>query len=101
MKLVNKIKFDRCVNIIKEHLEVNDNILFSNSRSMDGVDARHTLYKLCSKSSIRNNVISEYMKEKGIKVSDSNISASIKRINKLISDDKDWASVINKLENYL
>ena len=85
MKLVNKIKFERCVNIIREHLEVNDNILFSNTRSMDGVDARHTLYKLCSQSSIRNNVISKHMEEKGIKVSDSNISASIKRINKLIS----------------
>ena len=101
MKLVNKIKFERCVNIIREHLEVNDNILFSNTRSMDGVDARHTLYKLCSQSSIRNNVISKHMEEKGIKVSDSNISASIKRINKLISDAKDWADVINKLENYL
>ena len=89
MKLVNKIKFERCVNIIREHLEVNDNILFSNTRSMDGVDARHTLYKLCSQSSIRNNVISKHMEEKGIKVSDSNISASIKRINKLISDHKE------------
>ena len=98
MKQVKKIKFDRCVDIVKTQLDVNESTIFSNTRSMDGVDARSILYRLCSKSSIRNNVISKYMHENGVKVTDSNISASIKRINKLVSDDKDWADIVKRLE---
>ena len=98
MSQVKKIKFERCVDTVKKHLKVKEQVLFSKTRKMEGVDARHTLYKLCSTSSIRNTTISEFMKEKGVSVTEANVSASIRRINRLVDSDKDWANTISNLQ---
>lgn len=71
---------------------------FTKTKNRDVVDARQMLYYLCSKRNITVGYIQKYLMEKDFYTSHSTISHSIKVMGKRAEKDRDYTTILNKIE---
>jgi len=73
--------------------------LFSKDKSREIVDARQLLVYLCYKRQMKLVIIENFMQNNGYKTSHHTIAHGIKIINKKISEDRDYQTIISNIEN--
>lgn len=91
--------FGQYADRISDLFRISKSDLFSKNKRRDLVDARQLLYYLCYKRPMALIYIQNYMKDNGYDISHSTIIHSISVVEKRIKDDKDYASVVNSLQN--
>jgi len=90
--------FDDYVNKVTSHYDVTKDRLFTKDKSREVVDARHMLYYLCKERPMSPTYIKQYMSDNGYDISVSTITHGIKRIEKEVSADPDYTTLIKKLK---
>ena len=73
--------------------------LFSHTKKREIVDARQLLVYLCYNRQIRLVTIKKLMDNNGYKTYNHTIAHCIKIINKKISEDRDYQTIISNIEN--
>tara|TARA_Y100001938_G_C7992408_1_gene380170 strand:+ start:304 stop:600 length:297 start_codon:yes stop_codon:yes gene_type:complete len=91
--------FDKYAHAVAKafHLELDS--LFEKSKRRNLVDARQILYLLCMERPIRLTFIKQYLEEHGYDVPMSSILHGYERAKKLISEDRDYKEMIDKIKN--
>lgn len=90
--------FNQYVAKIAKLYRVEENELFVRSRKQEMVDARHMLFYLCVTRPIPAYSIKAYMAERGLAIQQSSITNGIRKIEKNISEDSDYARIISDIE---
>tara|TARA_Y100001938_G_C7954916_1_gene361210 strand:- start:171 stop:470 length:300 start_codon:yes stop_codon:yes gene_type:complete len=72
--------------------------MFTKTKERQSVDARHLLYYLCKNRPMRLTYIQKYMSDRGYVINHSSIIHGIKKVEEKISEDKDYLSIIKKIE---
>tara|TARA_R110000796_G_scaffold78440_2_gene174890 strand:- start:193 stop:492 length:300 start_codon:yes stop_codon:yes gene_type:complete len=75
-----------------------DGEILTKTKRRDIVDARNMLYYLCATRPMRIRDIQEYMKEDGYDTGHSSIIQGIKCMYERIEGDKDYLSIVKKIE---
>mgnify|MGYP003115015941 CR=1 FL=1 len=73
--------------------------IFKKSKRRECVDARHLLYFLCATRPMRIKYIEDYMRDEGYDISHSSIIHGIKCVEDKIMNDRDYKSIIKKIES--
>ena len=90
--------FNQYVAKIAKLYRVEESELFVRSRKQEMVDARHMLFYLCVSRPIPAYSIKTYMAERGLSIQQSAITNGIRKIEKNISEDADYAQIISDIE---
>ena len=90
--------FDKYVDGVENHFQLDKGDLFKKSRRRKYVDARYLLYYLCKKRNMSITYIQEYMKEKGFDVYHSAIINGINIMKQRVEDDIDLNTIIDKIK---
>ena len=90
--------FEEYTDKVTQHFEVSREQLFTKDKNREVVDARHTLYYLCSHRPMPNTYIKKYMGDNGYDIALSSIGHGIKRIAEQVDTDPDYTTLINKLK---
>jgi len=91
--------FIQYVDIISKMFRISKEEMFSKSKNRDVVDARQLLYYLCSVRPMRISYIQRYMNDNGCDVKHSTIIHGINAVTKKMSEDRDYVSIVRKLES--
>jgi len=73
--------------------------LFSQTKKREIVDARQLLVYLCYNRKMRLITIKIFMDNNGYKTHNHTIAHCVKIINKKISEDRDYQTIISNIEN--
>tara|TARA_R100000664_G_scaffold15872_1_gene24501 strand:+ start:1304 stop:1603 length:300 start_codon:yes stop_codon:yes gene_type:complete len=90
--------FNQYVDEVAHAFEVQASDIFTKTKERTKVDARHVLYYLCKNRPMRITYIQKYMEDRGYKINHSSIIHGISQIEEKIAEDKDYLSLINKIE---
>lgn len=90
--------FNQYVAKVAKLYRVEESELFVRSRKQEMVDARHMLFYLCVSRPIPAYSIKAYMAERGLAIQQSSITNGIRKIEKNISEDSDYARIISDIE---
>lgn len=90
--------FDYYVQQVSERYDIPQQRLFTKDKSRDVVDARHMLYYLCKDRPMDATYIKKYMGENGYDIAVNSITHGVRRVEKLISEDPDYITLINQLK---
>tara|TARA_R100000963_G_C4632521_1_gene97252 strand:+ start:406 stop:705 length:300 start_codon:yes stop_codon:yes gene_type:complete len=90
--------FNQYVDKVAETFELSPVDLFIKTKARQCVDARHLLYYLCKNRPMRLTYIQKYMLENDYKINHSSIIHGIKQVQEKINEDKDYLTVIKKIE---
>ena len=72
--------------------------IFSKSKKKTLVDARHLIYYLCFKRPMQITYIQKFMGEKGYNIEHSTVIYGIQSVDKKITEDRDYISVVREIE---
>jgi chromosomal replication initiation ATPase DnaA len=89
--------FKQYVEIVSERFGISEDDVFTKTKRMECVDARHMLYYLCSKRQMRIKTIQDYMAQRGYHISHSSIIYGINQMDEKVKADRDYLSVINSI----
>lgn len=73
--------------------------MFSKTKKREIVDARQLLVYLCYKRQMKLITIETFMANKGCKTYPHTLAHSVKVMDKKISEDRDYRTIINDIEN--
>jgi chromosomal replication initiation ATPase DnaA len=90
--------FNQYVAKIAKLYRVEEKEMFVRSRKQEMVDARHMLFYLCLSRPIPAYSIKNYMAERGLSIQQSAINNGVRKIEKNISEDSDYARIISDIE---
>ena len=90
--------FNQYVAKIAKLYRVEESEMFVRSRKQEMVDARHMLFYLCASRPIPAYSIKAYMAERGLSIQQSAINNGVRKIEKNISEDADYAQIISDIE---
>ena len=90
--------FEDYVDRVTSRFDITRERLFTKDKSRDVVDARHMLYYLCSERPMTNTYIKQYMGDNGYHIDLPSIGHGIKRVERHISQDPDYTTLINQLK---
>tara|TARA_R110000868_G_scaffold69854_3_gene205845 strand:- start:242 stop:544 length:303 start_codon:yes stop_codon:yes gene_type:complete len=90
--------FNQYVAKIAKLYRVDESEMFVRSRKQEMVDARHMLFYLCTSRPIPAYSIKSYMAERGLSIQQSAINNGVRKIEKNISEDADYAQIISDIE---
>ena len=90
--------FNQYVAKIAKLYRVEESEMFVRSRKQEMVDARHMLFYLCISRPIPAYSIKSYMAERGLSIQQSAINNGVRKIEKNISEDSDYARIISDIE---
>jgi chromosomal replication initiation ATPase DnaA len=74
--------------------------LFKKTKHREVVDARYTLYYMCSKRPMRISRIQRFMHNKGYDIAHSCIIYGVNQMSDMIKSDEDYKDLIKELEDY-
>ncbi|QDP61316.1 MAG: hypothetical protein Unbinned1524contig1000_73 [Prokaryotic dsDNA virus sp.] len=90
--------FKKYVQEVARVFELPELELFTKSKERNKVDARHLLYYLCKKRPMRITYIQDFMESRGYRINHSSIIHGINQVEEKINEDKDYLSVIERIE---
>jgi chromosomal replication initiation ATPase DnaA len=90
--------FNQYVSKIAKLYRVEEAELFDKSRKQELVDARHMLFYLCVSRPMPMYSIKTYMAERGLPIQQPAIINGIRKIEKNIAEDSDYAQIISEIE---
>ena len=90
--------FNQYVDRVCELFSVNKQDLFTKSKKRNVVDARHLIYYLCFKRPMQITYIQKFMGENGYKIEHSTVIYGIQSVDKKITEDRDYISVVREIE---
>ena len=92
--------FDLCADKVSAAFDLpHQDIFAKDKKGKMYVEARYSLYYLCSKKMIKNAYLKKYMEERGYSVSDYNIMYGIRRAEAMIKEDAHYANMIRAMED--
>lgn len=90
--------FNQYVSKIAKLYRVEESEMFVRSRKQEMVDARHMLFYLCVSRPMAPYLIKSYMAERGLPIQQSAINNGVRKIEKNIAEDADYAQIISDIE---
>jgi chromosomal replication initiation ATPase DnaA len=90
--------FNQYVDRVSDLFGVSRDEIFSKSKKRELVDARHLVYYLCAKRPMKINYIQKYMSENGYHIHHPSVIHGIYAVEKKMTDDKDYVSIVKDLE---
>tara|TARA_R110000764_G_scaffold69437_1_gene143731 strand:+ start:381 stop:692 length:312 start_codon:yes stop_codon:yes gene_type:complete len=91
--------FKAYAEVVCDRFKISQSQLFNKSKQREIVDARFTLYYMCSKRPMRTSQIQKFMANDDYDIAHSCIIYGIKQMTKTIDNDEDYKDVIQELEN--
>tara|TARA_R100001460_G_scaffold72619_4_gene113413 strand:- start:505 stop:810 length:306 start_codon:yes stop_codon:yes gene_type:complete len=88
--------FNKYSQAVASQFQITLEEMFSKTKRQDIVEARQILYYLCKERSIRFSFIQRFLEEKGYKVGHSSIMHGYNQAKKMIEEDSDYKSFIDK-----
>ena len=95
---MKKEVFKEYVDKVTDHFDMTSEQLFAKKKDKPIVDARHVLFYLCHQRQITSSYIKHYMSEYGYDIALSSIGHGIKKMDKEVGNDPDYATLIDKLK---
>tara|TARA_R100000664_G_C2757154_1_gene145246 strand:+ start:3190 stop:3489 length:300 start_codon:yes stop_codon:yes gene_type:complete len=90
--------FNKYVDEVAEAFDLQSSDMFTKTKERTKVDARHLLYYLCKKRPMRITYIQQFMNGRGYKINHSSIIHGINQVEEKINEDKDYLTLISKIE---
>ena len=97
MTMKRKI-FNQYVDEVAKLFCISKDELFVKSKRRNLVDARYTLYYLCSTRPMRLKYITQFMLDNGYDIAHNNIMHGIKCMQEKVNEDNDYRLIIKRLE---
>ena len=94
---MKKAIFNQYADEISRLFSIDQKEIFSKGKRRDLVSARHILFYLCYNRPMRGTEIQHYMGLRGYKINHSSIMYGLRCVTELITNDKDYASVVKKV----
>lgn len=91
--------FNKLATQVSVAFGMEEKYLFQKNKKASIVDARYLLYYLCLENKIQLTNIQKYMENRGYQIPHSTIHYGIKRVNKKVSEDKDYQIVIDRINS--
>ena len=90
--------FEQYVDRVTHRFGISREQLFTKDKSRHLSDARHVLYYLCNQRPMTNTYIQKYLSEYGYDVNLPTIGHGVKKVEKNMSNDPDYITLIKKLK---
>jgi len=90
--------FNQYAKEVGKVFNISNEDIFKKTKQRISVDARHLLYYVCSKRPMRITYIQKYMKENGYDINHSSIIHGINQVKERVSEDRDYVSVVKRVE---
>lgn len=90
--------FNQYVDRVCELFNIKKTDIFSKSKKRNLVDARHLIYYLCFKRPMQITYIQQFMGNNGYNIEHSSVIHGVAAVDKKISDDKDYVTVVKEIE---
>jgi len=91
--------FDKFVDTICSHTNLNKEDIFTKTKQADIVLARQTLFYVCHQRGLTKTMIGQYMNEDGYDIGSPAVSYGISIINSMIEKDPDFRVIIDKVSH--
>lgn len=95
---MKKEVFEEYVDKVTDHFGISQEQLFAKKKDKPIVDARHVLFYLCHKRQITSSYMQHYMRQYGHNIGLSSIGHGIKKMDREVGNDPDYATLIEKLK---